>query len=489
AFNAQLLQSASLYDQENPNLITKLIPQHYLLEGAQQDGFVDPPEGNANQPFAGTGIPGQGQMGNVQILVSLLYIYARFFDEIKLFIDSFSNVRTVDYDTNDTVAADTVPDTFLTKLISNFGFHMPPLFQDADIDQYVRGENVDIDQYATNVNTLRYVQHTLTRRILKNLPSVLRSKGTQYSIQAFLRAVGIDPNNIMRMREMGGPTTQQLQFVRDNKVEPGTMTLFSGSSLVKSSVYVASPYLSASRVEPGFPLPQGQFVIDPNTGRNIKTTVPSDNVLTSGSWTWEGIVKFTPSDIRSMTAATQSLMRMCVASEPNIGVFGTDIFGVDSPFGYLAGNSLTVGLVANLLAISSSMDTPGNGPKLVLYLRPNALPAGADNPSISPVLRLEIDTALPNLFTGSPTIGIFNGDRWNVSFGCQRGDDGLNSSVSSSYFLRLAYQNGGEIQHFFATSSFFQEDPKGGDNILRGFMTTSSFPGPFFAVGPGQVIL
>jgi hypothetical protein len=463
ALNQRLLLSASQYDQANPNLITKLIPQHYLLEGANQDGFTDPPEGNEGQAFGGAGIPGTGNMGNVQILVSLLYIYARFFDEIKLFLDAFSSLNTVDYDTNNVVAPDTVPDNFLNALIKNYGFHLPPLFQDSDIDQYIRGENVAIDDYSTNVNTLRYVQHTLTRRILKNLPSVLRSKGTQYSIQAFLRSVGIDPNNIMRMREVGGPTTQQLQFVRDNKVEPGTMVWFSGSTNVPNNIYVASPYLSASRVEPGWPPPQGQFIFNPNTGHNTGTTVSSDGVLTSGSWTWEGIVKFTPSDILSMQSTTQSLMRICVIGGENLG------------------------LVTNLIAVSSSLPGAGNGPKLVFYARPNALQGGANSTVLSPVLRMEIDTAIPNVFTGPRTVGIFNSDRWNVSFGCQRGDDGLNSPVSSSYFLRLAYQNNGEIQQLFQTSSFFQECPHGGENIFHS-ITTSSLLGPFLAVGTGQLI-
>jgi hypothetical protein len=485
AFNASLLSTASIYDQENPNLITKLIPQHYLLEGAQHDGFTDPIEGNANQPFGGNGIPGQGQMGNVQIMVSLLYIYARFFDEIKLFLDAFSTLRTVDYDTNDVVAPDTVPDNFLNTLIQNYGFYLPPLFVDSDIDQYVRGENVDIDQFSTNNKTLRYVQHTLTRRVLKSLPSILRSKGTQHSIKAFLRAVGIDPNNIIRMREVGGPTTQQLQFVRENKVEPGAMVWFSGSRLSSGSQYVVSPYLVAPRVEPGFPNPIGTFVQDPATGRNIGTTIMNDNLLTSGSWTWEGIVKFTPSDIKSMHSTTQSIVRMCVAggydifSDVEFGTAGT--FGVEGPFGFDVSVHDHLGIVANLLAISSSL-----APKLVLYLRPNDY---SPTSSIdSPVLRLEIATPIPNLFTGPQTLSMFNGDRWNVSFGCIRGDDGLNSSVSSSYFLRLAYQNNGEIMHLAETSSFFQEGPKGGYNAFRDFPTLGSVLGPFLAVGGGQYV-
>jgi hypothetical protein len=465
ALNQLLLSSASLYDQANPNLITKLVPQNYLLDGALQDGFTDPPEGNEGQPFGGNGIPGTGQMGNVQILVTLLYIYARFFDEIKLFVDSFSALQTVDYDSNGTIAADTVPSNFLGRLISQLGFYMPPLFGDADIEQYVRGENVDIDDYSTNANTLKYVQDALTRRILKNLPSVLRSKGTQYAIQAFLRSLGIDPNNIMRMREIGGPTTQNLQFTRDTKVETGAMVLFSGSSLLPGTAYVQSPFLSASRVEPGYPLPVGTFITGIN-GKNVATTVASDGLLTSGSWTWEGIVKFTPLDIMSMQSSTQSLARICVETA--------------SPL------SSSTGLIANLIAVSSSFD-----PKLVLYIRPSDFSANppANRTDGAPVIRLELDTAIPNLWTGPPTVGIFNNDRWNLSFGCQRGDDGLNSPASSSYFLRLAYQNNGVIQHEFTTSSFFEETPRGGHNVFQTLASTSNLSGCFLAFGPGQNIV
>ena len=451
SLNQALLASASLYDQENPNLITRLVPNHYLLEGAQQDGFTDP-EGDASQAFGGTGIPGQGQMGSVQILVTLLYMYARFFDEMKLFIDSFSALRTVEYDTGNVISSDTVPDNFLVNMVNSFGFFLPPLFNDASIEQYVRGENVDIDRYSTNADSLRYVQNTLLRRVLKNLPTVLRSKGTQYSIAAFLRAVGIEPNNVMRMREFGGPTTQQLQFARESKIEAGTMVQFQGTELV------VSPFLSASRSEPGFPPPAGTMVKDAR-GHVVGTTNASDGLLTSGSWTWEGIVKFTPTALASLQSATQSLVRLCVT-------------------GTKAGNtSGSSGIVANLLAISSSLQ-----PKLVLYLRPGTLTGS------SPTLRLELDTAVPNVFTGQQPPNIFDFDRWNVSFGCQRGDDGLGSVVSSSYFLRLGYQNNGKIQVLETTSSFFQEAPTGELNVFTSLDAASNAHGSFLAVGTQQFI-
>lgn len=435
--NVDLLSSASAYDRENPNLITRLIPSHYLLEGAQQDGFVEP-EGLAGQPFQGNGVPGQGKMGNVQVLLSLLYIWARFFDELKLFVDSFSTLHTVDYDTNETV-----PDNFLLDLVKGFGFHLPPLFNDSTLEQYIRGENVDLQSITSNTMSLRQVQNQLLRRVLVNLPDVLRSKGTQHSIKSFLRAVGIDPNNNIRIREFGGPTTQQLSFARETKQEPGAMVQFATSSLV------VTPYLSASRVEPGYPGIVGQFVQQDRLPPQGISNNPSDGLLTSGSWTWEGIVKYTPASRRTMQSATQSLARLCVT-------------------GSVSGSALdSSGLVANLIAVSSSLQ-----PKLVLYARPW-------DSSTAPLARVEL---------AMPTPGIFDSDRWNVSFGCQRGDDSLGSPASSSYFLKLGYQNDGRIEYLQTTASFFQTNVSGSRNVLQALNPTSNASGSFLAMGTRQFI-
>jgi len=431
ALNQRLLASASAYDQENPNLITRLVPQHYLLEGALKDGFNDPPEGNSGQPYAGSGIPGQGQMGNAQIMVSLLYVWARFFDEMKLFVDAFSSLRTVDYATQDTV-----PDAFLADMVRSYGFNLPPLFNDSTLEQYVRGENVDMQAVSTSDQALRAVASGLLRRILVNVPDVIRSKGTQHSIKSFLRAVGIDPGNNLRIREFGGPTSQQLSYVRQSRFEQGAMVQFTTAS------QAISPFLSASRHEPGFPYVAG---------------TPSDGLLTSGSWTWEGIVRYTPQSVGQMQSALQSLARLCVTGSTSGSAGGS------------------AGLVANLVALSSSL-----APKLQLYLRPG-------DQASSPMLRLELDTGVPGYTaaTDSPP-GLFNYDKWNVSFGCQRGDDGLGSPVSSSYFLRLAYQNAGEVEVFQTTSSFFQENPTGA-NVLRS-LGPNNASGSFLAFGTGQLV-
>jgi hypothetical protein len=84
-------------------------------------------------------------------------------------------------------------------------------------------------------------------------------------------------------------------------------------------------------------------------------------------------------------------------------------------------------------------------------------------------------------------MGVFDSDRWNVSFGVQR-NDSIGSEVSSSYFIRVATQNNGEITNYYATSSFFQENPRGENNVFRKLNNISNASGSFLAVGGGQTI-
>lgn len=430
--NVDLLASATQYDAANPNLITKLVPQHYLLNGAAFEGFEEL-EGSGGDAYGGSGIPGQGTRGNVQLMLSFLYVYAKFFDEIKLFVDSFSSLRYVNYD-----QTDNIPNNFLNTLVDQYGFNLPPLFNDSTLEQYIRAENIDADISVSDY-PLREVQSQLLRRVLINMPDVLRSKGTQHSIKAFLRAIGIDPENSLRIREYGGPTTRQLSFSRETKREPNVMAVFTTSS------YVVSPFLSASRVEPGTPQMRGTFVspaLYPPFGISNQR---SDGLLTSGSWTTEMIVKWTPVELRAMTSATQSLVRMMVTGS----------------------TANSEGLVANLLAISSSVD-----PKLMLYVRPGS--SGS-----SPITSLTLH--LPT------THGLFNGERWNVSFGCER-NDAIESRVSSSYFLRIANQSDGKIEYYRSTSSFFYELRSNETNVFRDFAATTSVSGAYLALGEGRSI-
>lgn len=410
ALNQRLLTSGSDYDLANPNLITRLVPQHYLLEGQLFDG-QDSVEGSlSTEGVSGTGIPGSGQVGSTQLILAFLYVWARFFDEIKLYIDAFGNLHHVDYDQNETV-----PDNFLLQLLQRQGFAMPPaMFNDASIEQYVDAENIGFD-ISTGEQPLRYVQNQLLRRILINMPDVIRSKGTLHSVKSFFRAMGIDPDNSVRMREFGGPTSRSLRDAREQK-----RSVISNITMLETGSLITSPYLSSSRIEPGYP--------------DVSGAPAFDALLTSGSWTYEASVKYTPNQVNTLLSSTQSLGRLCVTGS----------------------NASLGGILANVVATDGLIS---------LHARPGAAAA-------APYLRLQLPAS------------IYDGNTWHVSFGCQRGDS-LGTPLSSSYFLRAAYATAGQITEQVTTSSFFFENEGGGPNALRKLDASLNHSGAYVAIGGG----
>ena len=411
SLNADLLTTASIYDQENPNLITKLIPRHYLREGAFEEGFANTDvEGSIGDSYTGQGIPGQGTLGSAQVMLTFLYIWAKFFDEIKMFVDAFKTLRTVDYTT-----PDTIPNNFLNDFVRFYGMYLPPMFNSSNIQQYVEGE--DINEIGINDVAIKQVQADLLRRVLTNMPDVLRSKGTQHSVRSFLKSLGIDPDNSLRIREFGGPSLRQFGTCREVRTEPVATVNFHTASLV------STPFLSASRSEPGYPEPIGPLSSGISTNAN-------DGLLTSGSWSFEGTYKFIPTDL---ILAPQSLARFEVT-----------------------GSAATTkpGVVANLMF---------SGSELHAFFRPGMA-------TTSPTL----DLMLP--------LSLYDGNRWSISFGCYR-NDSIGSEVSSSYFLRAATQNAGDITEIFVTSSFFDETPAGEKNAFRELDATYNASGSKLSIG------
>lgn len=433
--NSELLTDARAYDLTNPNNILRLVPQHYLREGASQDGF-ETVEGNGGDVVEGNGAPGSAKVGSVQIILTFLYIWAKFFDEVKLFVESFGNIRTVDYD-----EYDTIPDNFLNDYVRQSGFHLPTFFNHASTEQFVDGVNVAglIDSSVP----LKTIQAAMMRRVLTNMPDIIRSKGTRHSIKAFLRSIGIDPENSLKIREYGGPTVKQLDSSRERRMDVIGMVTLATSSLI------TTPFLSSSRVEPGWPEPVGSFVygVDGRSG----TTSPNDGLLTSGSWTLEGLFKIPPQALEDIndTDGNQSLMRVLVTGSST---------GVDP------------GLICNVIATQMTR-YPKVSSQVRAYLRTSVTGS-------SPVLVMSVDVS------GS---GLFDGDAWNVSFGRHRSDDQAIPTMSSSYFLRVGKLESGDLTETYVTSSYFRESTSS-DDVLQIVTGSHNASGSFVCIGRQQTL-
>ncbi len=424
--NAGLLMSASLYDQDNPNLITKLVPKHYLSDGQDYQGQATE-EGPITEAYEGDSIPGSGQLGSTQLLLALLYSWAKYFDEIKLFVDAFAKLHYVDYD-----EAETSPDIFLPFALREFGIKMPNLFSDAAFAQYKDGEDVE-QTYSLNETSLYSVQNQIMRRVLTNMGDIVRSKGTLHSIEAFFRSIGIDPNNSFKIKERGGPTRRSLDEARERRVEPMLFLDFSRGGVVSSS------YLSGTRREAGRPEIAGVYVNKSEANPHGVSNAVNDGLWTSGSWAVEGTFRFASN---APHAPTQSLARLHAT-------------GTMAPYDLL---------LANVVAIS------GSDPRLELFVRSGDTSSTATSPILS--MSLNVD--------------VFDGDPWYVCFGRFRSD--LTGSVEkSSYYLRAGTERMGPGTYFSHSCALHAETTSTANDIFKRVTAARNAYGPFMRVGQANV--
>jgi len=421
-YRTNFYASASIYDNVNPNIITKLVPRHYFLEGQTEDA-LETEEGQIIDNLISGDDPRSTKLGDTQVLLLFLYTWAKFFDEIKLYTQQFVDNQFVDYNN-----IDTVPDQFLQQLARSQGIELPPLFTGASVAQFINANNIQ-DNPSVNELSLQQIQNQIWRRILVNLREIVTSKGTIHGIKTFIRATGIDPDNNFRIREYGGPTKLNLDFVRDTRNEISTMLNFN----IGGGGYVKSPFLSASRIEPGYPIMAGNA---------------NDGLFTSGSWTYEGLYKF---PIDRIYQRNQSLVR---------------VLGTGSNF------SGEGALFANLVAFSGSRTyNSETTSSLMLFIRSNENMA-------APYVKLTLSG-----------VNLFDGDKWYVSFGKRRNDDGLDSVVSSSYFLRAAKNVYGDIFDDYSVEEWFNDNQGSGPaaNRWNALSSTANASGSFFTIGSSSI--
>ncbi len=433
----KMLLSGSQYDYNNPNLITKLIPKHYLLEASEREGMENEWGDIGESPGYYTDQPGGSKMRSPQIIASLLYMWAESFDEMKMFIDEFGRALNVDYLTDQTIS-----DQLLPFLARYYGLNLPNAYADASMAQLLDRQDVRMDNVLA-VKGLQGVQNVIWRRVLSGLPEVIKSKGTRYSIEALFRNMGINPDGSFRIREYGGSRTKSISDTFEKRSEIASILDFSGSKSSggvidgsgKSSnrPLIQSSYLSSSRLEPGKPLSKiryGDYVsgVSPYSG---------DGLYTSGSWTVEGTFKL---ENPLKNPLTQSLMRMQTTGSRASGV---------------ANNWLIFNTVATALLTSSN--SPGT---LSLY--------GRVGSGSSETLKLTM--------TG---VNVFDGNKWHVSFGRLRNDE-IGSYVSSSYFLRAGRMGTNSVLEFYTTSSYYNDQ---GDTILNRVSSSNNASGSFITIG------
>ena len=449
SMNQGLLVTASHYDANNPNMITKLVPQHYFdveKTARGESSYGSSLEGikTASDKYS---LPGVADIGQPQIISALLFMWGRMFDELKQMIDHVSELVHIDYDSEQSVA-----DQLLPMLSEYYGFELSSMFRNANYDQFFDGEGV----VAGKTPGLIGLQNEIWRRILINLPEIVRSKGTSHSIKALFRSAGIDPDRMFRFVEYGSDNNLRLGSSRKKVTEISTLLDFSGSisfdpsatvdgqGYISSSPNLISSFLTSSRLEVGFPEPAGTMLYKDEYSPHGISDDENDGLLTSGSWTIESRFKF---PVTRDFFSQQSLLRL-----------------------HVTGSTPSHGLILNVVADPNIDEDVGNA-NVTLYCRPG------------------FDTSDPLLSLPIEDVDIFDGSKWYFAVGRNRNDE-IQSHVSSSYFLTLARQENGELIEYYTTSSLFLDSSGVGANALQQkdyLGTTYNASGSFMVVGKQQL--
>ena len=446
AFRDELVASASLYDNDNPNYIINLFPQFLLQESAELENYTNI-EANLGDAIIAKNIPGSEKLDSKSIFLSLISIYANELDEIKSVVDSFSNIINVEPGSENQVI-----DKFLPYTADYFGFTLPPVFSKSNFMQYSDGDSLTDDEYNSS-KTIRQIRDIIWRRLLSNAADINRSKGTHAAIRSVFLSSGIIPENFFRIREYGMAGESRLLNMRDSVDEVSTVLSMTGTVADNASVNyfgfnsssprIVSSYLSASRLEIGFPDISGSFVDKTTFSPHGISNSPSDGLLTSGSFAVESSYIFD----ESLSKPSQiSLFRL-----------------------HTTGSSATSGagfVIANLIYDYTSSNESGN---LIIGVKPSHDPAAQ-------TLTMQIDD-----------VNLYDGNRWNIAFSRRRAD--VNSAVSSSYSLYCARQVGENYNIFSSSANFFETTSSNseGSNAFQNISSQFNASGSFIVIGSQSI--
>ena len=174
------ITSASLYDQNNPNRLVNLIPEHIKRD-------------SENQPF-----------------LDFLDMVGHYYDNIWVYVKAMTDTYDRREDLTEGLSKD------LVWTISNaFGWKQPSGTEITELHRLITGQYLsgsfgseEYKQYSETSG--KEIQQEIWNRVLTSMPYILKNKGTKESIQALVNAYGIPPT-ILKVREYGGSDNKDYQ--------------------------------------------------------------------------------------------------------------------------------------------------------------------------------------------------------------------------------------------------------------------------------------
>ena len=175
-YYADLLEKAEIYDRFNTHKLQNTIPLH-IQDSDDSDEFL--------------------------LFVNML---GQHFDILWTYVNSLSSIHTREEHPKDGMSED-----LLYQVASSLGINLLNGRSSSELWKYSLGvdENGIALQDGTNgITSISDASNTkeIWRRIVNNLPYILKTKGTSRSVKALLSCFGI-PASVLTIKEYGGPST------------------------------------------------------------------------------------------------------------------------------------------------------------------------------------------------------------------------------------------------------------------------------------------
>jgi hypothetical protein len=225
AWYNRLIVDARNFDRNNPNYINNNIPEFISNDFNNKDFllFFD-------------------MIGN-------------HFDNIWVHINTLTNMRSVDE-----AGIRGVPTEYISEILKSLGWSPKRAFDSQFLWEYAFGQNKDGSQkYSTS---LEDANNQVWRRILNNLPYLLKHKGTGRALKAVMATYGI-PQSMLTIMEFGGPQDPTKGGVSEYTFDDRTASLRLQSG---SSVIIQWKDIPATGIKPQ----SIEFMIKPEVVENSK---------------------------------------------------------------------------------------------------------------------------------------------------------------------------------------------------------------------------
>ena len=203
-----ILSSASVYDYNNANSLQKITPEHIQLD-------------DANESYT--------------LFVNMI---GHYYDLIYSYIKQYTKL----YDRNESLLEGFSKD-LIYAISQNLGIDFENGAAIEDLWQYALG----VDSTGSYTSTFKVSSQDrvkeIWKRVIANLPYLLKTKGTERSIRALINCYGL-PATILRIREYGGPEPE-FTSKTDLKYERFFYGLEVGQTSGSGFSYLTSPWSSS----------------------------------------------------------------------------------------------------------------------------------------------------------------------------------------------------------------------------------------------------